>query len=73
MNTQSRIENLRNLAEQVNGMNVQSLAAAEILDALDWSQFYPVADAVGGWFTGEIAGADEDGFELHDDSYMVAQ
>jgi len=59
------------LAKRVTGMQVDDRDASATLSAGEWQGFYPVADAVGGKFTGEIAETQADGMDTIGDAYMV--
>jgi len=67
-----REQKLRKLASKAAGLRYDSKRAQKILDAEDWSQFYPIVDNQGN-LTGAIIGSQEAaGYSNVDDMAMVA-
>jgi len=69
------IEELRASAEQAAGMYYETSEAKAILgmwpgDEEDWTDYYPEVDGYGN-LTGQVIGADERGFAVVDNDFMV--
>ena len=68
----TRIEKLEAACQRVSGMSVYAADAHKILNVGgDWQGIYPMADKIGGTFTGSVAESDDTEIANVNDHYAV--